>query len=177
MFVGETKTVELGPYRVVTEPAPFFRCWADATRSAERPYETVRHRCGTDDFLFIAGDHNSGVVTVDHQLITSKTLNASRFYSLYTRTFGADNAPAGEEEHVTNWRCSARNVRHGEMPMRAVLCLRRYRKLDELYDGVLKVAVLGRRDAGLVSTLTVSGASFENIERLSRRYLERISWR
>jgi hypothetical protein len=46
-----------------------------------------------------------------------------------------------------------------------------------LYDAVLKVAVLGRNDAGLVSTLTLSGASFENIQTLATRFMERITWR
>jgi hypothetical protein len=91
--------------------------------------------------------------------------------------FAVDNTPGGEEEHVTSWRCGTRNVRNASLPMRAVLCLRRYRKLGELYDGVLKVAVLGRGDSGLVSTLTLSGVTFENVDRLARRYLERISWR
>ena len=176
MFAGETKTVELGPYRVVTEPAPFFRCWADARRSDEQAYEQVYHQCSTDDYLFVSGDQTSGIVEVDHELIASKSLNASQFFSLYSSIFGQDNTPGGEEEHVTSWRCGTRNVRNEAAPMRAVLCLRRYRKLGELYDAVLKVAVLGRKDTGLVSTLTLSGVSFENVDRLSRRYLERISW-
>lgn len=176
MFAGQTRTVELGPYRIVTEPAPFFRCWADARRSEEMPYEQVYHRCSTDDYLFVAGDQTSGIVRLDHQLISSKSLNATRFFALYSSIFGADNTPGGEEEHVTSWRCGTRNVRNEATPMRAVLCLRRYRKLGELYDAVLKVAVLGRPDTGLVSTLTLSGVSFENVDQLSRRYLERISW-
>jgi hypothetical protein len=177
MLVGETKTVALGPYRVVTAPAPFFRCWGDATRPEELPYEKVQHRCSTDDYVFIAGDQSSGIVELEHELISTRKLNATRFFSLYSTVFAQDNTPGGEEEHVTSWRCGTRNVRHDATAMRAVLCLRRYRKLGELYDAVLKVAVLGRRDAGVVSTLTMSGVSFENVDRLSRRYLERISWR
>jgi serine protease Do len=177
MFTGETKTVDLGPFRVVTEPAPFFRCWADATRREDLPYEKVRHRCSTDDQLFIAGDQSSGVINLDHALISTRSLNAFRFFSLYTSSFGTDNTPGGEEEHVTSWRCGTRNVRPAQTPMRAVLCLRRYRKLGELYDAVLKVAVLGKTDAGLVSTLTMSGVTFENVTRLTHRYLEQISWR
>ena len=46
-----------------------------------------------------------------------------------------------------------------------------------LYDAVLKVAVLGKTDAGLISQLTLSGASFENIQRLSTQFMERIAWR
>jgi hypothetical protein len=66
-------------------------------------------------------------------------------------------------------------VRNGDTPMRAVLCLRRYRKLGELYDAVLKVAVLGHGNVGLVSTLTLSGVTFDNVQKLSRRYLEHIT--
>ena len=177
MFAGKTKMVELGPYRLITEPAPFFRCWADATRRQELPYEKVRHHCSTDDYLFIAGDQSTGVVDLEHEMISTRKLNSSQFFSLYTSVFTNDNTPGGEEEHVTSWRCGTRNVRNASLPMRAVLCLRRYRKLGELYDGVLKVAVLGRGDSGLVSTLTMSGVTFENVDRLARRYLERISWR
>ncbi len=177
MFAGETKMVELGPYRLITEPAPFFRCWADATRRQELPYEKIRHHCSTDDYLFIAGDQSTGVVDLEHELISTRKLNTSQFFTLYTSIFTNDNTPGGQEEHVTSWRCGTRNVRNESLPMRAVLCLRRYRKLGELYDGVLKVAVLGRGDSGLVSTLTMSGVTFENVDRLARRYLERISWR
>lgn len=178
MFAGTPRTVELGPYRVATEPAPFFRCWGDAQRGKELPYESVDHQCYTDDYLFIAGDQQAGVVSLSHQLISTRTLNAPRFFSLYTGIFQRDNTPSGQEEHVTSWRCGTRNVRNAaDTPLRAVLCVRRYRKLGELYDAVLKVAVLGRRDTGLVSTLTLSGVSFENVDRLTNRYLEQVTWR
>ena len=177
MFTANVKTIALGPYRVLTEPAPFFRCWADASQRQDRPYETVTHRCSTDDYVFIAGDQSSGVVTIEHQLISTTTLNPLRFFSVYTSYFNRDNSPSGEEEHVTSWRCGTHNVRNGDTPMRSVLCLRRYRKLGELYDAVLKVAALGRGNVGLVSTLTMSGVTYENVQKLSRRYLEHVSWR
>ena len=177
MFAGETRMVDLGPYRVVTQPAAFFRCWADATRREDLKHEEVHHSCSTDDYLFIAGDHSSGVVEVEHVLLSTRSLGPSRFFALYTSFFSRDETPSGHDEHVTSWRCSTRNVRNAHLPMRAVLCLRRYRKLGELYDGVLKVAALGRSDSGLVSTLTLSGVTFENIDILARRYLEQIRWR
>lgn len=177
MFDESAKTVELGRYRAVTEPAPFFRCWGDAVRERELPYESVTHHCSTDDYLFIAGDQRSGTVWITHELLTTESLGATRFHALYSAVFAQDNTPAGTEEHVTKWRCATRNVRNETTPIRAVLCLRRYRKLDALYDAVLKVAVLGHRDSGLVSTLTLSGVSYESIDVLSKRYLERITWR
>jgi hypothetical protein len=81
------------------------------------------------------------------------------------------------EEYLTNWKCVTRNVRNESLPMRAVLCLRRYRKLGELYDGFLKVAVLGRGDVGLVSTLNMTGVTFDNVQRVTERYLRLLAWR
>jgi hypothetical protein len=177
LFTGTSRTVELGRYRVVTEPAPFFRCWGDATRRKDLPYERADHHCSTDDNVFIARSQQSGVVDLSHELITAGSLSASRFFALYSTVFQDDNTPSGDEEHVTSWRCGTRNVRNAAMPLRVVLCLRRYRKLGELYDSVLKVAVLGNKDSGLVSTLSLSGVSYENVTRLTNRYLERLSWR
>jgi hypothetical protein len=177
MFEGEGKTVELGPYRAPTEPTRFFRCWGNARRQPELRYQKITHSCSTDDYLFIAGEQESGVVGLTHELITTTSLNALRFGALYTSIFGADNTPGGSEEHVTSWRCSTRNVRNATTPLRAALCVRRYRKLAGLYDAVLQTAVLGRRDSGLVSTLTLSGVSYENVRAVTSRYLERITWR
>ena len=78
---------------------------------------------------------------------------------------------------MTKWVCRTRNVAAARTPVRAVLCLRGLKKLPGLYDATLKVAVLGRSNAGLPSTLTLSGASWENIDRIAGRYLEYVGWR
>ncbi|MEO5818612.1 MAG: serine protease [Gemmatimonadaceae bacterium] len=177
MFDSATTTIPLGPFRVVTQPAPFFRCWGDASHERELPYEKVRHNCATDADIYLDADQTTGSVTIGHQLITTRTLNAPRFFALYSRLFGSDNAPSGEEDYVTNWKCKTRNVQNGKTAMRAVLCLRRYRRLGELYDGLLEIAVLGRSDVGLVSTLTMTGVTFDNVNRLAGRYLKQVTWR
>jgi serine protease Do len=181
LFEDEPKLVDFGPFRVITDPAPVFRCWGGAERSDDRDdepmYNEIWHRCGTDDDVYIAEDQSSGVVELVHVAITSARLNAAQFGALYSTRFGFDDTPDGDEKHVTVWKCTTRNVAAAQTPVRAVLCLRGLRKIPGLYDGVLKVAVLGRSNAGLISTLTLSGASWENIERLTTRYLERVAWR
>lgn len=177
LFTDAERTVELGPFRAVTKPADFFRCWSDVPWETEEPYERAHHRCSTDDEVYIARDQRSGVVELSHELVTSDSLNALQFAALYTSILQRDNTPGGTEEHVTNWRCGTRNVRNDATPLRVVLCLRGYRKLDGLYDGVVKVAVLGRRDAGLVSSLELSGVSFDNLQRLTSRFVEHAAWR
>jgi serine protease Do len=177
LFTDSTKTVELGPFRVPTEPAPFFRCWGEVPSETDLPYQESEHRCSTDDEVYIARGQQSGVVELTYELVATSKLNPARFYALYTSVFGQDNTPSGEEEHVTSWRCGTRNLRAGATPLRAVACVRAYRKLAGLYDAVVKAAVLGDREAGLVATLTLSGVSFENVERLTARFLDRFAWR
>ncbi len=177
MFSESTPTVTLGQFRLPTEPAPFFKCWADATRRPEQPYERVHHYCSTDDYVFISGEHSSGTVELEHQLLTSKKLSAPRFFALYTSNFSGDSYLSGSEEEVTRFKCDTRNIRNEGITMRAAVCLRRYRKLDGLYDAVVKTAVLGRRGEGLLSTLTLSGITYESAQQVTRRYLESIAWR
>ena len=178
MFSPATPSVELGPYAVPTKPADFFRCWADAVRRKELPYTAVSHDCSTDDYIFVSSEQSSGIVRFYHQLLSTAELNPPQFFTLYSAQFQAGNvAVFGNEDEVTPFRCQTRIVQSQTGKLKTVLCARQYVKLPGLYDAVLKSATLGARNAGLVTTLSLSGVSFDNIQTLSRRYLENIKWR
>jgi S1-C subfamily serine protease len=178
MFGKTTPTVALGPYSLPTKPAEFFRCWADALRRKELPYTAVTHDCATDDFIFVSSEHSSGIVRFTHQMLATEELNPAQFFTLYSGQFQSGNAALfGNEEEVTPFRCQTRNVRIATGKIRAVLCARQYVKLPGLYDAGLRAAALGARNVGLVTTLSLSGASFDNVQLLTRRYMENIKWR
>jgi len=178
MFASPTPSVLLGPYELPTKPAPFFRCWADALRRKDLPYVAVSHDCSTDDYLFVSTQQSSGIVRFFHQFLSTDELDPIRFYALYATQFASGKAGmVGNEEEVTPFRCYTRNVGNQTGKLRAALCARQYVKLPGLYDALLKVATVGSRNAGLVSTLSLSGVSYNNVETLSRRYLENIRWR
>ena len=178
MFADTTKTVKLGPFVVPTEPESFFKCWADANEEKDRPYSVSYHTCSTDDYLFLSAEQSSGIVELTHQLITSKELPRSRFYAAYQAQLqGMFDGDEASPEEVTSYRCSTRNVKGKTVTVRAIICLRRYRKLTGLYDAIIKTATLGPSNAGLVTTLTLSGVSAHNVERLAARLLRSIEWR
>src|SRR5688572_11972583 len=177
LFDSSTKRIALGPFQVMTQPAHFFRCWADAMHDNEQAYERTEHRCSTDNDIYVDEDQSSGEVTMSHQLVRTRLLNPPRFFALLSTLYGSDDSPSGEEAYVTSWKCESRNVRHDRTTMRASICMRRYRKLGELYDAFVKVAVLGKSNVGLLSTLSMTGVTFENADRVSRRYLGQIGWR
>jgi len=177
MFGANTPRVDLGPYDLPTKPTEFFRCWADAVRRKELPYVSVVHDCSTDDYIFVSSEQSSGIVRFFHQFLSTDELNPLRFFTLYSAQFQAGNAAMfGNEEEVTPFRCQTRNVNAGKGKLKAVLCARQYLKLPGLYDAVFKAASLGARNAGLVSTLSLSGVSFDNVQSVSRRYMENIKW-
>jgi hypothetical protein len=178
MFSKTTSSVALGPYSLPTKPADFFRCWADALRRKELPYVAVTHDCSTDDYVFVSSEQSSGIVRFYHQLISTAELNPAQFFTLYSAQVQAGNvAPFGNEEEVTPFRCQTRNVQTQTGKLKAVLCARQYVKLPELYDAVFRAATLGARNVGLVTTLSLSGASFDNVQALTQRYMESIRWR
>jgi len=177
MFDAKTPRVVLSPYDLPTRPTEFFRCWADAMRRKELPYASVTHDCSTDDYIFVSSEQSSGIVRFFHQLLSTNELNPARFFTLYSGQFQGGNAAMfGNEEEVTPFRCQTRNVATAGGKLKAVLCARQYLKLPALYDAVFRAATLGSRNAGLVSTLSLSGVSFDNVQGLSRRYLENIKW-
>jgi S1-C subfamily serine protease len=178
LFSAKTPSVALGPYSLPTKPTDFFRCWADALRRKELPYVAVTHDCSTDDYLFVSSEQSSGIVRFYHQMLSTEELNPAQFFTLYSGQFSAGNtAVFGNEEEVTRFRCQTRNVGTPTGKLRAVLCARQYVKLPGLYDAAFRVATIGARNVGLVSTLNLSGASFDNIQLLTRRYMENIKWR
>jgi len=175
--LNTTPTVMLGPYSLPTKPADFFRCWADALRRKEIPYVVVTHDCSTDDYLFVSSEQSSGIVRFYHQMLSTEELNPSQFYTLYSGQFQAGNSAVfGNEEEVTRFRCQTRNVRTPTGKLKAVLCARQYVKLPGLYDAAFRVATIGARNVGLVTTLSLSGASFDNVQLLARRYMENVKW-
>ncbi len=60
------------------------------------------------------------------------------------------------------------------MLVRIATCLRAYKKLPGVYDMISHVAVLGSKDTAILAELTLAGVSYENGERITKRFLERI---
>jgi hypothetical protein len=178
MFGANTPRVALGPYELPSKPAEFFRCWADALRRKELPYVSVSHDCSTDDYIFVSSEQSSGIVQFHHQLLSTAELNPLRFYTLFAGQFQAGNAAIfGTEEEVTRFSCQTHNVAVATGKLKGVLCARQYLKLPGLYDAIFKAATLGARNAGLVTVLSLSGVSYDNVQTITRRYMENIRWR
>ncbi len=167
--------ISLGGYSFPTQLTPFFKCWGDANRVEKLPYHTVDHYCSTDDYIYISGDHHSGIIRFSHHLVSSDELNRFQFYDLYSGSFQGGQMD-GNEEDVTRFKCRSDNLRQGQVTLKAVFCIRGYRKFKGLYDVAFKAATLGSMKSGVQTTLEISGVSFDKAISLTRGYIEGITW-
>jgi len=62
------------------------------------------------------------------------------------------------------------------LPLRAVVCLRAYKKLPQLYDVSILVATLDNKISGVQGRFDAQGLSFANAQRLARHYIEGYGW-
>jgi hypothetical protein len=167
----------LAPYRAPGRIASFFRCWADSKRRADELFETVTHECATTGSVYISASHRSGAVAYRHVLLTGRGLNRFRFFHLYQERFAEQEEDLpGDREDLTGFACRSQVLAGEGVPLKAVLCLRAYRKLTGLYDAVVRAATLDQAHQGLQTSAVLTGLSSASITGFARRYLESLGW-
>ena len=175
-LIRSGQTVRIGDYRLPGQISPSFKCWGDSNQSEDSPYRLVDHRCSTDDYIYISGQHSSGIISFKHRFITNEGMNPFRFNHFYSKLFEGSRYMSGNEDDVTRFECKSGTLKRGEIILKTAFCARGYKKLRGLYDVVLKAAVLGSSGSGLETELDISGISFEKAVGLTKDYLEMITW-
>jgi hypothetical protein len=176
-LIKSGQTVRIGGYKLPSQLSPFFKCWGDSKHPENFPYHTVDHSCSTDDYIYISGEHSSGIIRFSHRHVTNDGMNSFRFSNLYSELFQDKGYyMAGKEEEVTRFECTSGALRHGEIVFKTAFCARGYKKLRGLYDVVFKAAVLGPDHYGLETELEISGVGFEKAVDVTKGYLEMITW-
>ena len=90
----------------------------------------------------------------------SKGLNAARFAAFYSRRFGSDNTPGGDERQVTSWECATRNVRTAKATMQERYCAQTDAKARARPGNAVIGSVLSARTRdGARASLRVRGSA------------------
>jgi S1-C subfamily serine protease len=165
-----------GRYEAPDSPGPFVRCWGRAENDAARPYALDAKVCVPEFRLFVSDELQTGDLRFSHTVLRSRSLGALRFARLVEDRFGADGFEYANRKDFTGYRCRDDFVTRDLGAVRAVLCVRGYKRFEGLYDMRLKVLTLDRSSEALVSTLVLNGVGYESGLEFARRYLERITW-
>jgi serine protease Do len=173
---GEWKTQALGAYRIPVIPETLARCWGSASDSEKKNsrYETAR--CSLASDLYIDSSLRIGGISTQHEYSTTTTLSALRFAHLRTKSFRNERFISGSQgKHRTASRCEEDFVKTAALTLRAVICVRAYKKFEGLYDFTAMTTSLDGAHEGLESTLTLSGVDYARGVSESRNFIEAIT--
>ncbi len=162
-------------YKVPVPVDTFMRCWGSSEPSRTGGLDLERSDCVMDTRIFV-GDYTTGAIGVRHEAYDGTKLGTLRFAARYAASFRNESFTRLRSEHQTKPQCHEDYVDRGGLPLRAVVCLRAYKKLPGLYDLAVLVATLDQKQAGVQGRFDAQGLSFANAQKLAKHYLEAYAW-
>lgn len=162
-------------YRVPVPSDEFMRCWGTSDPSRTGGLDVERSNCVMDTRIYV-GDYTTGSISVRHEAYDGSKLGTLRFAARHSQAFRNEDFTRLRSEHQTKPQCHEDYVDRDGLPLRAVVCLRAYKKLPELYDVAVLVATLDQNQAGVQGRFDAQGLSFANAQRLAKHYLEAYGW-
>ncbi|NVN92780.1 MAG: trypsin-like peptidase domain-containing protein [Desulfuromonadales bacterium] len=164
----------LGKYQVPVRESDQMRCWGQTSDKPDKPYTVEQIKCSMESSLFVSGEMQTGHMAIRHEYTRGTRLDALRFSNLVAKSFKREQFGSHKDRRLTGPVCTEQFVTNGKLPMRAVLCVRAYRKFAGLYDFALVTNTSDENLVNLQSRLDIKGVSYENGLRVSRLFLESI---
>ena len=158
-------------YRVPVPPDVFMRCWGTSTVSQTGGLDFERSDCVMDTRIFV-GEFTTGTIALRHESYDGTKLGPLRFASRYAASFRNESFVRLSSQHQTKPRCEEDYIDRDGLPLRAVVCMRAYKKLPQLYDVAVLVATLDQSETGVQGRFDAQGVSFANAQRLAQHYLD-----
>jgi S1-C subfamily serine protease len=158
-------------YRVPVPPDRFMRCWGSTEQSRTGGLDFERSDCVMDTRVFV-GQFTTGAISVRHESYDGSKLGTMRFAARHAQSFRNESFNRLRGDQMTKPQCHEDFVRREGLPMRAVVCMRAYKKLPQLYDVSVLVATLDQNQAGVQGRFDAQGLSFANATRLVQHYLD-----
>ena len=167
----------MGPYVVPVRESEQVRCWGRSNVKAEATFNADTIACAMESAIFVSESQQTGHVSMTHQYVRSTKLDELRFAVLTSTLFKAENLGTNKDARLTGPMCTEKFIKTKTLPLRAVTCVRAYRKFAGLYNFTLLTASTEDGKANLQSRLDVSGVSYENGLRSTRAFLEALGRR
>jgi serine protease Do len=175
-FEGPMKTQAVAGYMLPDKIAPFLNCSASGSPETDTPVQMVQVNCDAKAGLYVQQGLYSGSLKYAHYGLTTDKLDAWRFAKRLSTLTGAMGR-FGSLRHVGPYACDDRVVGLKGFDANLLVCARRYRKFEDLYDFTVRVSSLSNSKQGYASHLDIYGVQFEPGMRFIRRYVEAMEWR
>jgi serine protease Do len=170
------QTQSVSGYSLPDKIAPFINCHASGNPVSDDHIQTVQIRCLAKAGLYIQPNLYAGDLRYSHYVLSTDRLDAWRFANrLSALTLAVGNY--GSARHVGPYACEDRIVGLKGFDAGMLVCARRYRKFEGLYDFVVRVSSLNNSKRGFASHLDIYGVEFEPGMKFIRRYAEAMEWK
>lgn len=175
-FEGPMRTQAVAGYVLPDKIAPFVNCRASGSPETDKPVQMVQVHCDAKAGLYVQQGLYSGSLKYAHYGLTTDKLDAWRFANRLS-TLTAAMGRFGSLRHVGPYACEDRVVGLKGFDANLLVCTRRYRKFEGLYDFTVRVSSLNSSKQGYASHLDIYGVQFEPGMRFIRHYVEAMEWR
>jgi serine protease Do len=162
-------------YRLPVPKQDFMRCWGRGTPADTKGLDFERSQCRMDHALFVSGNLQTGWLDMSHEAYDGSKLGALRFARQYSASFRNERLGAADKSRTAPY-CKEQFVDRDGLPLRAVVCLRAYRKLEGLHDLSVLVTTVDSSTQGALGRFDARGVSFDNALKLAAHYLEGFAW-
>ena len=164
----------LGPYQAPITELDQMRCWGQSINKQNSLLTIYQMACAMGSSLYVSDKLKTGSVSIGHQFTQSTELGALRFSEFISSLFKVEKFGSHKDRHRTGPVCTEQFLDNKKLSMRAVICVRAYRKFEDLYDFSVLTSTTDERLMNLESRLDVNGISYENGLRVSKIFLESI---
>jgi len=161
---------QLGPYQVPVRESDQVRCWGNSNNS-KKTYSTALINCAMESEIFVSGDLQTGNISIRHQLLHNKKLNAWQFSKLASNYYSGQVYSTTKSDSITPAACSESFVKTKHLPLRALVCTEAYHKFAGLYDFTLITASTDDSQMSLQSMINILGVSYDNGVKLVDSFL------
>jgi len=164
-----------GRYRLPVPQEDFMRCWGGGSAADSKGLEYQRSQCRMEHALYISGGLQTGYLDVQHENYDGSKLGALRFAKIYSGSFRNERMGVSSKVSTAPF-CREEFVDREGLPLRAVVCMSAYRKLEGLYNLSVLVTTVDAPTEGALGRFNAPGVSFDNALKLTSHYLNGFAW-
>lgn len=163
----------LGSRAVPTLGSGLTKCWANALDGDTLRYQRDTLDCNLRSSLYVRGSIQTGTMSLQHVLLQNQKLATAQFLNLENTSYISSGWSRTLRELTSN-ECQSSYLQPGAQVYRVSVCLRAYRKFEDIYDFTVLATQVDDASQRLTSTFTLQGFSYLNAQRLTRLFLERL---
>lgn len=159
---------------VATLDGSLTKCWASA-RDTDRPrYHRESLNCSLNVGLYVTDKLNTGSMRLSHTLMRNDKLATPQFLAHHHTPRILAEIGRTEWREMTRAECHDGYVQGAVHVYRVQTCLRAFKRFDGLFDMSVNATQMDDARERLLSSLTLNGFSFDNAQRVSREFLDKL---